>query len=155
MTPEIANGKPRIAGRRVTVQNAAIWHEWLGQSADEIAADHNLSLADVYAALTCCCDHKTEIDQAIRDDEAFINELKKKTQSLVQQQQLSSGFSTGHFFKMIGNMSLLRRFFVLGRRYGYKYITATRFIRKFRYGKPRQGCNIYRKSSPISPNQPR
>ncbi len=64
-------------------------------------------------------------------------------------------FCTGHFFKMIGNMSLLRRFFVLGRRYGYKYITATRFIRKFRYGKPRQGCNIYRKSPPISPNQPR
>jgi len=91
MTPEIANGKPRIAGRRVTVQNVAIWHEWLGQSADEIAADHNLSLADVYAALTYYYDHKTEIDQSIRDDEAFIDELKKKTQPLVQQQKLSSG----------------------------------------------------------------
>jgi len=27
ITPGVAGGKPRIAGRRITVQNVAIWHE--------------------------------------------------------------------------------------------------------------------------------
>ena len=37
ITPGIAGGKPRIAGRRITVQNIAIWHERMGKGADEIA----------------------------------------------------------------------------------------------------------------------
>jgi len=36
--PEMAGGKPRIAGHRITVQDVVIWHERLGQSVDEIAA---------------------------------------------------------------------------------------------------------------------
>jgi len=36
-TPDTAGGKPRIRGRRITVQDVAIWHEPLGKSADEIA----------------------------------------------------------------------------------------------------------------------
>ncbi|MGH2442573.1 MAG: DUF433 domain-containing protein, partial [Chloroflexota bacterium] len=50
-TQGIANGKPRISGHRITVQAVAIWHERLAKSADEIASDYGLSLADVYAAL--------------------------------------------------------------------------------------------------------
>jgi uncharacterized protein (DUF433 family) len=44
-------GKLRIAGHRITVQNIVIWHERLGLSADEIATEYGLSLADLYAAL--------------------------------------------------------------------------------------------------------
>jgi len=40
-----------LAGHRITVQNIVTWHERMGRSADEIAADYDLSLADVYAAL--------------------------------------------------------------------------------------------------------
>jgi uncharacterized protein (DUF433 family) len=36
-TPGVVGGKPRIAGRRITVQNIVIWHEWMRLSADEIA----------------------------------------------------------------------------------------------------------------------
>lgn len=50
-TPGIAGGKPRLAGHRITVQNIVIWHEWLGWSADEIAAEYQLSLSEIYAAL--------------------------------------------------------------------------------------------------------
>ena len=32
--------------------NVVIWHERMGLSADEIASNYGLSLADVYAALT-------------------------------------------------------------------------------------------------------
>ena len=51
MTPEIMGGKPRIAGRRIAVQNIVIWHERIGLSADEIATQFSLTLAEIYAAL--------------------------------------------------------------------------------------------------------
>lgn len=76
-TPGVAGGKPRIAGRRITVQNIAIWHEYMGQSADEIAAEHDLSLGDIYAALAFYFDNRAAIDQQMKDDEAFIEVQKR------------------------------------------------------------------------------
>src|SRR5262245_8430602 len=63
ITPGIAGGKPRIAGHRITVQDIVVWHEWMGRSADEIAAEYNLTLADVYAALAYYFDHRAEMDR--------------------------------------------------------------------------------------------
>ncbi len=83
--PEIAGGKPRIAGHRITVQNIVIWHERLGYSADEIAADYDLTLADVYAALAYYYDHRLEIDLALRESEAFVATERQRTPSKVQQ----------------------------------------------------------------------
>lgn len=84
VTPGIAGGKPRIAGHRITVQNIVIWHEWMGQSADEIAAEYDFALADVYAALAYYYDHRSEIDEAIRADEAFIETLRREDPLLIQ-----------------------------------------------------------------------
>ena len=84
MTPGIAGGKPRIAGRRITVQNIAIWHEYMGQSADEIAAEYDLSLSDIYAALAYYFDHRSEIEQQIVEDDAFIEGLRVQTPSLLR-----------------------------------------------------------------------
>ncbi|MER3404412.1 MAG: hypothetical protein C4289_03945 [Chloroflexota bacterium] len=75
---------PRIAGHRITVQDIVVWHERLGLSADEIASEYGLSLADVYAALAYYYDHREEIDQAIRADEALVAELRRKTPSKVR-----------------------------------------------------------------------
>jgi uncharacterized protein (DUF433 family) len=83
-TPGIAGGRPRIAGHRITVQDIAIWHERLGKSADEIAADYNLSLADVYAALAYYYDHRSEIDEAIHADETLVAELRRHSRSKLQ-----------------------------------------------------------------------
>jgi uncharacterized protein (DUF433 family) len=77
ITPGIAGGKPRIAGHRITVQNIAIWHERLGRSADEIATEYGLSLADVYAALAYYFDYREEIDASIHADEDFVAELRR------------------------------------------------------------------------------
>ncbi len=84
ITPGVAGGKPRIAGRRITVQNIAIWHEYMGLSADEIAAEHDLSLGDIYAALAYYFDHRSEIEQRIAEDEAFVEELRLQTPSLLR-----------------------------------------------------------------------
>jgi len=81
ITPGIGGGRPRIAGRRITVQNIAIWHERLGLAPDEIAAEHDLSLADVHAALAYYFDHREEIDRAIAADESWIASIRKRTSS--------------------------------------------------------------------------
>jgi len=67
ITPGVCGGRPRIAGRRITVQNVAIWHERLGLSADQIATDYDLSLAEVHAALAYYFAHRDEIEQSIRE----------------------------------------------------------------------------------------
>lgn len=79
----IAGGKPRIAGHRITVQDVAVWHERLGRSADEIAAEHGLTLADVYAALSYYFDHRAEVDRSIAEDEDFAEALRRRTPSKV------------------------------------------------------------------------
>jgi uncharacterized protein (DUF433 family) len=83
ITPGVAGGKPRIAGRRITVQNIAIWHERMGKSADEIAAEYDLTLADVYAALAYYFDHRAETDESVREGEAFVEALHERTPSIV------------------------------------------------------------------------
>lgn len=81
ITPGIAGGKPRIAGRRITVQNIAIWHERLGMSVAEISAEYDLSIAEIHAALAYYFDHRAEVDAAIEAGEAFVAELRKVTPS--------------------------------------------------------------------------
>jgi uncharacterized protein (DUF433 family) len=81
VTPGVAGGKPRIAGHRITVQDIVIWHERLGLGADEIAANYELSLADIYAALAYHFDHREEIDRAIDESQAFAAALRERTPS--------------------------------------------------------------------------
>lgn len=85
VTPGIAGGKPRIAGHRITVQNVVIWHERMGKSADEIAAEYDLTLADIYAALAYYFGHRSEIDQAIEESNAFVEALRQSTPSRLRQ----------------------------------------------------------------------
>ena len=68
-----------VAGRRITVQNIVIWHKWMGYSADEIATEYDLALADVYAALAYYYAHQAEIDEAIKESEAFVDAIRRST----------------------------------------------------------------------------
>jgi uncharacterized protein (DUF433 family) len=88
-TADTAGGKPRIRGRRITVQDIAIWHERLGRSADEIATEYDLTLADVYAALAYYFDHREEIDARMKEDRAFVEALRARIPSK-RSQKLSS-----------------------------------------------------------------
>ena len=80
-TPGIVGGKPRIAGHRITVQNIVIWHERMGKTADEIATEYDLTLADVYAALAYYFDHRPEIDREMEESEAFVEALRQNIPS--------------------------------------------------------------------------
>ena len=66
------------------MQNIVIWHEWMGLSADEIAAEYGLALSDVYAALAYYYDHRSEIDGSIEADEAFAEAFRRNNPSLLQ-----------------------------------------------------------------------
>ncbi len=83
ITEGVVGGKPRISGHHITVQNIVIWHELLGQSADEIAAEYDLTLSDVYAALAYYHDNRDEIDKSIQEHETFVEALRQKTPSTI------------------------------------------------------------------------
>jgi uncharacterized protein (DUF433 family) len=77
-TPGVLGGKPRIAGHRISVQDVAIWHERMGKSVDEIATEYDLTLGEVYAALSYFHDHREEIETSIRAGAAFVEEVKQR-----------------------------------------------------------------------------
>jgi uncharacterized protein (DUF433 family) len=77
-TPGTSGGKPRIAGSRIRVQDIVVWHERMGLSADEIVSRYpQLSLADVYAALTYYHDHRDEIEADMVHGKALADEVLK------------------------------------------------------------------------------
>ena len=81
ITPGIASGKPRIAGHRITVQDIVLWHERMRKSVDEICAEHDLVLSDVYAALAYYFDHREELDRSIDESHEFAAEMRKSNSS--------------------------------------------------------------------------
>jgi uncharacterized protein (DUF433 family) len=85
VTPGLRGGKPHIADRRITVSDVAFWHLKLGMSVAKIAAEYNLSLASVHAALAYYFDHRAEIDQRPAEDEAYAAEMEKQYPSLLQE----------------------------------------------------------------------
>lgn len=82
-TPGIVGGKPRIEGTRITVQNIVIWYDRLGLSADEIAAEYDLTLGQIFAALAYYHDHVSEIQASIKSDREFVEQMKKERPSLL------------------------------------------------------------------------
>ena len=79
--PDVAGGKPKITGHRITVQSIVIWHEWMGHTADDIATEYDLTLAEIYAALAYYYDNRQAIDESIKAGHAFVKKKKKKTPS--------------------------------------------------------------------------
>ena len=70
ITPGTSGGKPRIAGHRIRVMDIVLWHNKCGWSPDEIVSQFpQLTLADVYAALTYYWDHQKEIEAEIQRSE--------------------------------------------------------------------------------------
>jgi uncharacterized protein (DUF433 family) len=82
----VSGPKPRIAGHRIRVQDVAIWHEKLGMSADEIIHHHpSITLADVHAALAYYWDHRDEIERAIEEEHALVEEYRRDYTSPLQE----------------------------------------------------------------------
>lgn len=74
---------PDIKGHRIAVSDVVIWHERMGQSADEIATQYGLSLSDIYAALAYYYDHQQEIGGDIRESEQWVSQLREAIPSKI------------------------------------------------------------------------
>lgn len=62
----VRNGRPCIAGTELKVTDIVMANLFHTRTAEQIATDYTLSLAQVYAALAYYYEHKTELDQDIR-----------------------------------------------------------------------------------------
>ncbi len=78
-SPKISGGQPVINGTRIKVMDIAIRYELLGWSADKIVDEYpTLRLEQVHDALSYYYEHKEMFDRKYRDDQDFINEIKKQ-----------------------------------------------------------------------------
>ncbi len=78
-TPGVCGGRPRIAGRRITVEHIAIWHERMGMSPDEIVYNYpSITLSDVHAALAYYFENRERINADILEGERYVQEMKAK-----------------------------------------------------------------------------
>ena len=64
--PAVRQGRPCVAGTGLRVTDLAVAHLFHRRTPDELAADYELSLAQVYAALAYYYAHKSELDLDIR-----------------------------------------------------------------------------------------
>ena len=76
--PSVRNGRPCVAGTSVEVSVIVISKIMQEAEPDEIAADYDLSLAQVYAALAYYYDHKQEIDASISERRQLAQQMKEQ-----------------------------------------------------------------------------
>ncbi len=70
---------PILSGTRIRVVDIGIEFEYAGMSPDEIAQAHpHLSLAQVHEALSYFYAHINEMQEKIKQDEKFIENLKQR-----------------------------------------------------------------------------
>ena len=75
---DVCDGRPIIAGTRTRVIDIVIEYEVLGRSPDEIIRSHpHLSLYQIHDALSYYYENRDELDQKMKQDQAFIKQLKK------------------------------------------------------------------------------
>lgn len=90
ITEGLRGGKPHLAGTRITVSDIVIWHLRQGQAVEEIAAQYDVALSAVYAAMAYYYDHRDEVDREIERSRVFYNRMKERQTSLVEQKLQSS-----------------------------------------------------------------
>ena len=77
--PRIAGGQPVIRGTRIKVMDIALKYEFMGLSADRIIDEYpHLKLEQIHDALSYYYENKDAFDKKYREDQSFLNQLKKK-----------------------------------------------------------------------------
>ena len=75
--PRVRNGRPCIAGTTIEIATIATAKVLGGQEPEDIAADLELSLSQVYAALAFYYDHKAAIDATIQSRRQLALSMKE------------------------------------------------------------------------------
>jgi uncharacterized protein (DUF433 family) len=73
----VCGGKPCIAGTRIRVLDIYVLQELQGKNADEIIQEFpQLTMADIFAALTYLWDNRDEIVDSLREEQATSDRMK-------------------------------------------------------------------------------
>src|SRR5438067_2564395 len=81
-TPEFRGGKPHIAGTGITVHRIVRWYKQ-GHSPEQIADEYShVTLAQVYAALSCYLANQAEIEAELASEDADIARLERETRAV-------------------------------------------------------------------------
>jgi uncharacterized protein (DUF433 family) len=76
--PHVRGGRPCVAGTSIEVAVIAIEKIIHGRTPEDIAADYELSLPQVYAAIAYYYAHKDQIDAAIQERHKFAQAMKEQ-----------------------------------------------------------------------------
>ena len=76
--PGVRGGRPCIAGTGIRVTDIVMANLFHRRQPDEIATDYELSLAQIYAALSYYYEHKNSLDSDIRDQIDLARSLKEQ-----------------------------------------------------------------------------
>ena len=77
--PGVRDGRPHIAGTGITVHRIVRWYKQ-GLTAEQIADEYShLTLAQVYAALSCYHANQTEMEQELAAEDAETERLERQT----------------------------------------------------------------------------
>lgn len=76
--PDVRGGKPCIGGTGLRVTDLVMAHLFHGRTPDQLAADYEISLSQVYASLAYYYEHKAELDSDIREQIAAARDAKEK-----------------------------------------------------------------------------
>lgn len=79
--PKVRSGRPCIEGTGLEVSVIAIARIVHDRTPEQIAADYEISLAKVHAALSYYYAHKDEIDASIRERRTLAEQLKEQLMS--------------------------------------------------------------------------
>lgn len=78
-TPGVVEGRPRVTGTRIRVQDIYVWYELQGQSPDEIVARFpELALSDVHAALAYYWDNRDLIRRQMQEEDDVVEKLRQE-----------------------------------------------------------------------------
>jgi len=77
-TPGVLSGKPRIDGTRMSVEQIAEYHAYVGWPVEEIAEAFRLTLGQIHVALAYYYDHRTEMDKQIRDYHEHFEKIERE-----------------------------------------------------------------------------
>lgn len=73
-TDDVMDGQPRIEGRRISVVQIAEWILDQGMSPEEVSAEFDLDLADIFRALAFYYDNVDEMQEVKRERQQRVEE---------------------------------------------------------------------------------
>ncbi len=80
VNPKVCNGAPVITGTRLRVVDIVVEYEYMSVTPDDIINAHpHLRLEQIHDALSYYYEHRTEVDNRIKEDKQFIQKLYRST----------------------------------------------------------------------------